>query len=105
MVAANLLPHGDGEVCVFTIGNAEAAGTTADAQFGQLLGFFDRQAAETYGVEQLKDSSIGPNAERERDDGYGGETGAPGESAQGVTDIAEQAVEGETPRPQLRRAP
>ena len=67
MVATNLLPHGDGEVGVFTIGNTEAAGTTLNAQFGQLLGLFDRQAAETYGVEQLKDGSIGPNAERERE--------------------------------------
>ncbi len=70
--------------------------TTYDAQFNQFLRLLNRQTAKTYGIEELKDCGVGAYAERQRDDGYGGEAGAAGKSADGIVHIAEKTFDTES---------
>ena len=55
------------------------------------LGAGQRRTAQQNGVDQAEDGRIGPNAEREGEDGDNGEADAFAHAAQGNPEIGEQA--------------
>ena len=64
-----------------------------DTNFYELLRIFHRQRTQPHRVEQLKDRSVGAGAERQREDGDGGETGVDAEQPRPVFQIAPRAVD------------
>ena len=52
VMASNLLPHGDGEVGIAAVSDAESSTIPAgDAQLGQFLRILDGQAAQAHRVD------------------------------------------------------
>ena len=76
-------------------GSAVAAGAVHvdDADAGELPRPRDRQRSQPHRVDDLEDRGGGADAEREREDGNHGETGAPAQQACGVAEILSEAGE------------
>ena len=76
-------------------GGAVAAGAVHvdDADAGELPRPRDRQRSQPHRVDDLEDRGRGADAEREREDGNDGETGAPAQQACGVAEILSEAGE------------
>src|SRR5712664_4683079 len=80
------------------MGNGVAAPVAAivTAHHGEqdeLLGILDGEEAKENLVQEGKDGGVCADAESERENGYGGETGSAGEQAEGVLEVAKDGVE------------
>ena len=66
---------------------------TIGADFRQLLGIRNRQAAQADRIDQLKDCGVCPDAEGERQDRNSGEDRSAPEQAQTVPGVTDQVVD------------
>ena len=87
---ANLLPLRVGQI---RVRRREIAGTAMrlnDANLGQLVRILERKRGQADGIEQLKDGSVGADAERECEHRNRCETWVIAQHAQGVAEILQR---------------
>src|SRR5262249_43938883 len=69
LAVPKLLPDRVGDALVPAREVAACAAEIRDADLDKLLGLWNRQGAQTHGVQQLKERRVGPDPEGERQDG------------------------------------
>ncbi len=87
LALADLLPHGKSELGILARKLAGTPMAVCDPDGPQLLGVLDWNSAQADGVNELEDSGVGADAEREGKDGDNGEAGTEAKKTESVAKV------------------